>query len=400
MKLTRSLFTGAVALAVCWSGFNAGMTPAIAKDPQKTDSKPNKAKNDTAAERAADREMARISDVLPHTHFRASDLIGVNIQNKQGGEIGDVENIVLHLGKGHVEYVVMAKGEFLELGGDRYAIPLAAFKQRIQDDTTFLQLDVTADQLAKAPDLKGEKWPVVVDYKWLGTVYTFGFRPDGNPARDQQSSDAKKSDRPRRDQKQKNQDDDAEQKSEDRSEKKSQPAADAPDKKVARKKNRSARRTEERSEHGIPAAVTIAVSAELSGHLAKFSDFEGISVRSSDDRKVGEISDIVIKQKNGQIAYAVVSRGGVLGIGASNVAVPMNAFTADHSDDEVVLRIAASEQRFNETAALNEKSWPTTARVAWLPESREKRRNDAKQRSNQKKTTPSDDRDSSDEETN
>lgn len=401
MKLTRLLFTGAAALAVGWSGFNAGMTPAMAKEPEKADSKRNKVEKETAAERAADREIVRISEVLPRTHFRASDLIGVNIQNKQGEEIGDVENIVLHLGKGRVEYVVMAKGEFLELGGERFAIPLAAFKQRVRDETPYLQLDVTAAQLAKAPDLKGEKWPMVVDYKWLGTVYTFGFRPDDNAARDQQSSDAKKSDRPRRDKKQKKQDDDAKEKSEKQSGKKSQPAADAPDKKVTRKENRAAHRAEDQPEHGIPAAVTIAVSAELTGHLAKFSDFEGMNVRSSDNEKVGEITDLVIDQKSGQIAYAVVSRGGVLGVGASSVAIPMNAFTADHSDDEVILRIAASERQFEATAALNEKSWPTTApRAAWLPESRQKQRHDAKQRSDQKKSKQSKDRDSSDEETN
>lgn len=401
MKLTRLLFAGAAALAVGWSGFNVGITPASAKEPETADSKRNKAEKEAAAERAADREIVRISEVLPRTHFRASDLIGVNIQNAQGEEIGDVENIVLHLGKEHVEYIVMAKGEFLELGGKRFAIPLAAFKQRIKDETTYLQLDVTADQLAKAPDLKGEKWPMVVDYKWLGTVYTFGFRPADDPARDQPSPDAKKSDRPRRDKKQKNQDDDTEQKSEKRSGKKSQPAAEAPDRKVTRKENRAARRAEEQPEHGIPAAVTIAVSAELTGHLAKFSDFEGINVRSSDNENVGEITDLVIEQKSGQIAYAVVSRGGVLGVGASNVAIPMNAFTADHSGDEVILRIAASEQQFEATAALNEKSWPTTApRAAWLPESRERRRNDAKQPSDPNKSKRSTDRDSSDEETN
>lgn len=380
MKTTNGLITGAAALAVSWSGFSTVMPTVMANDGQKSESKSQAVADVENAENATGAgNPVRISEELPRTHFRASDLIGLNIRNRQGEEIGDIENIVLHLGEGHVEYIVMAKGEILELGGKRFAVPLTALKPMTSNEERHLQLDVTADQLAKAPDLSGEKWPVVVDYEWLGTVYTFGFRPEDNTDNADSTSGAKNSTKNKASRSGKRAD------SEKEPQRRAKKSADDKAPKARDRKNasRDSNGAGAKSE-GIPAAVTVAVSAELSGHLAKFSDFSGLEVRSSDDRMIGEISDVVINKKTGRIAYAVVSRGGVLGIGASHVAVPMNAFTADHSDDEVVLRITTSEQRFSETPTLKESDWPTSARVSWAKPSGANERKSAKRKSDSK----------------
>jgi hypothetical protein len=55
------------------------------------------------------------------------------------------------------------------------------------------------------------------------------------------------------------------------------------------------------------------------------SKFKGTDVVGSDDKKIGDVSDILF-DKNGKIEAFVVSVGGFLGMGAKDVAMPPAAF--------------------------------------------------------------------------
>jgi hypothetical protein len=56
------------------------------------------------------------------------------------------------------------------------------------------------------------------------------------------------------------------------------------------------------------------------------SKFRGLDVVGADDKKVGDISDLLF-DKNGKIEAYVVSVGGFLGIGSKHVALEPSAFT-------------------------------------------------------------------------
>jgi len=327
------------------------------------------------------RQLVQISEELPAKLFRATDLIGLNVNNSSKTKLGDIENIVLHLGQGHVDYLILAHGEILELGGERYAVPLGAFQAMQKEDTTWLELNVTEEQLAAAPQLKGDKWPAITEYKWLGTVYTFGYRAnDGQSETEPGHQDAGtgKGNLPRKEgktgtPKKVQQDSDDVRSSNDpqpaNSKKPSDQAADD-QKQLARNPNQErAGDSERRNESAVvfPLEVTVVFSTELTGQLSKFEDFKGRDVQTSDGKSAGSIADIVIDQTNGRIAYAVVSRGGFLGVGSEYVAVPMNAFTAQHTEDDgAFLKIAATQAQFKTETALGEKNWPATARVGFI----------------------------------
>jgi sporulation protein YlmC with PRC-barrel domain len=55
------------------------------------------------------------------------------------------------------------------------------------------------------------------------------------------------------------------------------------------------------------------------------SQLKGTAVMGSDDQKIGDISDVVFDKKGHVKAY-VVSVGGILGIGAKEVALEQSAF--------------------------------------------------------------------------
>ncbi len=65
--------------------------------------------------------------------------------------------------------------------------------------------------------------------------------------------------------------------------------------------------------------------AEMYPHGQRGSDVIGMPVRSATGATLGRISNLVIDTRTGEIVFAVVSTGGVLGIGDTQRAVPFSA---------------------------------------------------------------------------
>jgi len=71
--------------------------------------------------------------------------------------------------------------------------------------------------------------------------------------------------------------------------------------------------------------------ASMMGHRESAHKLMGRAVNSSSGEKLGDIHDFVIDSQSGRIAYAVVSSGGVLGIGDTLRLVPVSALKPDMS---------------------------------------------------------------------
>lgn len=63
------------------------------------------------------------------------------------------------------------------------------------------------------------------------------------------------------------------------------------------------------------------------------SKLKGVDVYGSDDKKIGEISTVLMNPQTKTIDRLVVGEGGVLGVGARNVALPISAFSWDAQAD-------------------------------------------------------------------
>jgi hypothetical protein len=64
-------------------------------------------------------------------------------------------------------------------------------------------------------------------------------------------------------------------------------------------------------------------------NLVAAADVSGTNVYGADDSKVGTIDRVMIDKVSGKVAYAVMSFGGVLGMGGSERPVPWNTLTYD-----------------------------------------------------------------------
>ena len=89
---------------------------------------------------------------------------------------------------------------------------------------------------------------------------------------------------------------------------------------------------------------------------------EGNDVYNSADEMLGSIQDIMLDVPHGRIAYAVLSRGGVLGIGDKLYAIPWSALTLDTDRKCFVLEV--SSERLKQDKGFDKDDWPSMATAA------------------------------------
>lgn len=83
--------------------------------------------------------------------------------------------------------------------------------------------------------------------------------------------------------------------------------------------------------------------------LVAASDVTGTAVYGADDSRVGMIDRVMIDKRSGKVAYAVMSFGGILGIGGDERPVPWNTLTYDTSLGG--FRTSITEAQLNEAPA-------------------------------------------------
>jgi sporulation protein YlmC with PRC-barrel domain len=103
---------------------------------------------------------------------RASKLIGADVENAQGEDLGQIEDIVLDPKEGSVAYAVLSFGGFLGLGEKYFAIPWSALTAKAEEDDTLI-LNVDKEKLKNAPGFEKNNWPNMADRTWGKEIHSF-----------------------------------------------------------------------------------------------------------------------------------------------------------------------------------------------------------------------------------
>lgn len=129
---------------------------------------------ETQSKESRDRSQAgKLDSKTSGTNIRASKLIGLNIQNEQGENVGAVNDIVLDAETGKVGYIAVTYGGFLGVGNKMFAVPFEAFacQQDANDpDEAILVLNVTKQQLEGATGFDEGNWPDFGDTKFTSEL--------------------------------------------------------------------------------------------------------------------------------------------------------------------------------------------------------------------------------------
>jgi len=89
----------------------------------------------------------------------------------------------------------------------------------------------------------------------------------------------------------------------------------------------------------------------------------GDSVANGQDEDLGDIKEIMIDMRSGQVAYAVLSFGGFLGMGEKLFAVPWQALHLDPVNKRFVLNI--DKDRLKNAPGFDPDAWPDMSDVSW-----------------------------------
>ena len=97
-------------------------------------------------------------------------------------------------------------------------------------------------------------------------------------------------------------------------------------------------------------------------HLSA-SSLSGNKVVNHQDEDLGNIEDLMINAEKGAVDYAVLSFGGVMGIGDKLFAIPMSAIEIDTNRECCVLDI--DNERLKGAPGFDKDNWPNTADPKW-----------------------------------
>lgn len=98
-------------------------------------------------------------------------------------------------------------------------------------------------------------------------------------------------------------------------------------------------------------------------HLLSSSSFTGTTVRNLQKEDIGTIKDLMIDLHTGRIAYAVLSFGGLFGLGDKLFAVPFEAMKLDTADE--VLTLDAKKEVLERSEGFDKDNWPDFADPAF-----------------------------------
>lgn len=290
--------TFAAAMAVC--GLLVG--PAFAQEavqqpaqpPAQQPAQPGLQPAQQPAERGAEGVEARVK-----THMESSDVIGLQIRNAQGENLGDVNDLLVDMKRGEVKHLVLSFGGFLGLGTRLFAVPFDQAKFVHGEEDKHFVYNVTKEQLENAPSFERDRWPNVNDPTWHRTIDThYGAdRTARQPAR----QDAARRDEARRE---------------------ATPDQPRPDVQVA-------------GQEGVRHDT-----------MFRASTIKDLTLRDKNNRDLGTINDLIVDMNQGKVEFATFAHGATLGLGGRTIAVPFDRLQIVHTEDDryLVLQDVTDEQ--------------------------------------------------------
>jgi sporulation protein YlmC with PRC-barrel domain len=117
---------------------------------------------DANADGKLSREEYQRWNVAAGTH--ASALIGSDVVNRQGEELGEIQDLVIDLNGGKVHAAVLEFGGTLGMGEKHYAFPVSQLQPA--KDTDQLVLNVDKQKLENAQGFAKGEWPAMNDEYW------------------------------------------------------------------------------------------------------------------------------------------------------------------------------------------------------------------------------------------
>ena len=109
----------------------------------------------------------------------ADTLVGNDVYNRKGEDLGDIKEIMLDMRTGKVGYAVLSFGGYFGLGDKLFAVPWEALT--LDTKNKRFTLNVETARLENAPGFDKSKWPNMADQSWAKAIHAYyGTSPNSD----------------------------------------------------------------------------------------------------------------------------------------------------------------------------------------------------------------------------
>ncbi len=107
----------------------------------------------------------------PLERLTATSIMGDQVESPEGENLGKIDNLMINVRTGKVEYVVVEYGSFLGIGGKLFAIPFQEL--RVAPEKHAFVVNRDKDYLRMSPGFDRNHWPDTNDHGYYGDVDTY-----------------------------------------------------------------------------------------------------------------------------------------------------------------------------------------------------------------------------------
>jgi sporulation protein YlmC with PRC-barrel domain len=101
----------------------------------------------------------------------ADTLLGNDVYNEAGDDLGDVKELMISISSGKIAYAVLSFAGTLGLGDKLFAVPWSALT--LDTANKRFTLNVAKEALNDAPGFDKNHWPSMADHKWAADIHKF-----------------------------------------------------------------------------------------------------------------------------------------------------------------------------------------------------------------------------------
>ena len=101
----------------------------------------------------------------------ADTLMGNDVFNKDGEDLGDIKEFMIDMASGKIAYAVLSFGGLLGMGDKLFAVPWKALT--LDTINKRFTMEVLKDSLKDAPGFDKDHWPSMADKTWATGVHKF-----------------------------------------------------------------------------------------------------------------------------------------------------------------------------------------------------------------------------------
>src|SRR6187401_2906735 len=102
---------------------------------------------------------------------KASEIIGMTVENYQGEKLGNVEDVAVDVESGRIVQLILSTGGFAGIRDTQTAVPPGALHHDVAKKV--LHLDADKEKLSGAPKFETAKWAECCDSNHLSAVYGY-----------------------------------------------------------------------------------------------------------------------------------------------------------------------------------------------------------------------------------